>query len=253
MLGQNGEMRTLPPGREPGRPTRHDWFRQQLSARTAITEQLSSEQRAAADEMDRMIKTALLSGNFDVLADENRLDEWPEALGRLSDTLFDWFFHQLRDSGPLLRRDVDVHIGTKFGIAPNSSPGGPRHLLLERYIAACNALGSQGWWRDRGSGRSDGSITVLRADRGGIRIHLFWELQHVHARIAVNHLREAERHFLFTLSGGGDLMAVDGLLPEGPALRQGEWEALQQVMLCLREIQLDRQQRSYQSMMNWAH
>ncbi|POH59747.1 hypothetical protein CVS28_05565 [Arthrobacter glacialis] len=220
---------------------------------TAMTVKLSPALWGAADDMNQTINKALLSGQFDVLADENRLDDWPEELGRLSEQIFRRSHQQSRTGGELLQHEIDFHLEMKFGIGPESGPGDPHYLQLARYFAACDVLGSQGWWRDRGSGRSDGSITVLRADRGGIRIHLFWELQHVHARIAVSHMREPERHFLFTLSDGGVLMAVDGLLPEGPALRQGEWEALRQVMLCLREIQLDRQQRSYQRMMDQAH
>lgn len=246
-------MRTLPAGQTPGRPARHDWFRAQRSVQTAVTGKLSPAQRREAENMDQSINEALLSGQFDVLANENRLDDWPDALGRLSEFVFQQYHHQLLTDGKPLQREIEFHLEMKFGIAPNSRVSSPDYLQLARYFAACDVLGSHGWWRDRGSGRTDGSITVLRADRGGIRIHLFWELQHVHARMAIGHVREPERFFLFTLSDGGDLMAVDGLLPEGPALHQDEWEALQQIMLALREIQLDRQQRRYQRMMDEAH
>lgn len=246
-------MRTRPEGQEPGRPARHDWFREQLSVQTAVTGKLSPPQRLAAQNVDQSINAALLSGQFDVLADENRLDDWPGALSRLSGYVFQQCHHHVPTDGKPLQREIDVHLDMKFGIGPNSRLGGPDYVRLARYFAACDVLGSHGWWRYRGSGRADGSITVLRADRGGIRIHLFWEMAHMHARIAIGHVREPVRHFLFSLSDGGDLMAVDGPLPEGTALRQGEWESLQQILLALREIQLDRQQRSYQRMMDQAH
>ncbi|MBP2414090.1 hypothetical protein JOF48_002889 [Arthrobacter stackebrandtii] len=246
-------MRNYGTGREYGRTARYESYRHRLLAEAEGTGRLSAVDQRAAEGDQELITKHLMTGEYDVLLDDGQLEQWPAALGRLSEAVSEEIFYQGKIDGRVLRRQVGLQLQLKFGLRPHADLGSRDYLRFRDYIQACGELGDLGWWRDHRAANVGKAMAVFRSERGSRTLSLHWKLQHMHATFLVGGRGVPSRAVLFTLSTQGALVAVDGPLPDGFALSRNEWDALGRILVAMVGLQTDFQQQAYQMAMDKSH
>lgn len=207
-------------------------------------------------ELDAILAKLLCSGRYDELLDDEQVQRWPSILRALANELLSSSRldqpHRWQDP----EGDIAEELFRRFGFWPAGVAAvDPNFAKTELFVRAGNVMGELGWHKDFSSYFSGTELCGIKSDSARMTIRFNWAMRRLHAVVNawVGDVGGSYQNFLFTLTTDGDLMAIDGLLPDSVQLSAAEWHALRDMMVAHRTVKLIKLTAMYQKDMREQH